>query len=161
MIYDLVEPQVMRLVNQTYGEIPQQYRRQIRMLEMGKPNGLGGLGFDVLVDGPKAHLSYPDQYFDTIVDILHICRNVNHFDIYNETYRLLKKGGRLLSCVPQFSCWDEPFEDIDTIQFFTDEALRRCLNGRFKYKIIALEHTPDITKGNTLRFWLVDAMRIT
>jgi len=127
---------------------------------MGKPNGLHTQGYDLSVEPVKTKLAYPDQYFDAIVDVLYICRETQSNQVFDELHRLLKRGGRLFSVVPKFTSDDEAFQDIDSIQFFPIEVLRRCFNGKFKYKINSLEHTPDVTESKTIRFWLVDALKV-
>jgi ubiquinone/menaquinone biosynthesis C-methylase UbiE len=116
-------------------------------------------GFDeVEVEGNKAKILYPDQYFDAVIDLCSICMEHNFSDIFNETARLLKRGGRLFSIVPRYDCYDI-FEGNDSVQFFTLEHLRKCLNGKFHSSIKLIEQELEPTK--VLRFWLVDALRMT
>ncbi len=100
---------------------------------------------------------YPDGYFDAIVDICSICMEHNYSDIFNEAARLIKRGGRLFSVVPKYDCHDV-FEH-NSVQFFTQEQLRQCLNGKFHSNIKLMEQ--ELEPRKVLRFWLVDGLRMT
>ena len=149
---------MFNLISSHFGAIPTQYRRQTRFLSL-TPLGIFNEGFDeVEVEGNKTKILYPDQYFDAVIDLCSICMEHNFSDISNETARLLKRGGRLFSIVPKYDCYDI-FEGNDSVQFFTLEHLRKCLNGKFHSSIKLIEQELEPTK--VLRFWLVDALRMT
>lgn len=120
-------------------------------------------GLDVeIAFGDISKLQYPDQYFDAAIDVVSVCHNLNYLDIYNEIARLLKRGGRLFSVVPKDDCFPGPFSEYGDFQFFTLEMIRRVLNGKFTYKIGSIEvMNPGDPPVKTLKFWLVDALRIT
>jgi SAM-dependent methyltransferase len=115
-------------------------------------------GYDVVeIEGNKAKIMYPDAYFDAVVDVCSVSMDHNFDSIFNEVARILKRGGRLFSVVPKYDCHDI-FEQ-DSVQFFTLEHLRRCLNGKFHSNIKLMEQ--ELEPSKVLRFWLVDGLRMS
>ena len=183
---------LIRWAQKYYGMIPGKHRNQIKFLDMGCGQGastwyLAREGYQVVAaDGSKSALTklfhrladedliveitygdiskiqYPDQFFDAVVDVVSICHNLNYLDIYNEAARLIKRGGRLFSMVPKQDCYDKPFDEFGAVQFFSEEQLRRALNGKFNPKLGSVEvRNPGEPASKTLKFWLVDALRMS
>ncbi len=90
------------------------------------------------IDIQKDKLPFDDDTFDFIIS-KSLIEHFNYPDFFSEVYRVMKKGGVVISLTPDWEyCYKNFYDDITHIRPFTSNSLKE-LHQTFNFKDIKIE----------------------
>ncbi|WP_169084605.1 class I SAM-dependent methyltransferase [Paenibacillus sp. PL91] len=128
-----------------------------------------------LIVGDIVKLPYDDDMFDAVIDVEAIsCNSFGNSElIYNEIFRVLKKGGKLFSRTFATSCWgDQTGEEVSyntriptqgplsgkgTVRFTSKEDISKLLSKFEITELEILERTYDLEQR--IIEWLITGIK--
>jgi len=110
--------------------------------------------------GDFIRLDYPNNFFDCVIDVCSIQHNriTNVSTIFNEVFRVTKKGGKIFSMMisreSKLNHFSNPFKGRGFVYFFTRKEIESLFKSFIK---LVIEKSERTDRGNLISHFVISA----